>query len=585
MSPSHAGSISFALPSIDKSPQLELFGVTGKDTYSVLAPHLWHLQKAVLARCSGFVKQRQAAAEADAERLRAEFYPLETNYSWRWPNYGYLYEEVTELSVPRGPRLPYLPQSNQPNADLQAVFNQVSRHIAMALSRPCTVLANDYQTRVEFLDSIAWVASRARRCIFLEVRDVNGDWQMSAEAFDFSRPLHKPFWLDQAMLPWISRIDQVFGERAVDAHWRLRKNLEHRFHNTEILAAVAQQVKFHLAAAPAFIGVLRKLLGVGSYLDSTNESFNEYWQDEMSWVAMVNHYPRLVHLYCEARGQGLLPAGSGVVELRRLCRGLGLSRAGWRFLSRYGEEAYEFAYFCTRDGRWRLPQVVNLVEWQSRTGLGKPMAWEALYDLDVAGCIRADETGRYRIDVDPRIARVHQDYRATLDEPEDPEAVDYAVRTVFRWVRDHQPDFDRNQWKSGWPAIKRACEKWLRERPDFYCWSPLLESFEIDRWSVKPLVGSNQLALEGVRMKHCVEMYTERCLDGEYKVFAVEDTKSGQAVATLGLEWKDDKWVLEQARGKLNREVREELEPVVHAILGKANALPAGETGGTQQAA
>lgn len=588
MSASHAGSISFALPSIDTSPQLELFGVTGKDTYSVLAPHLWRLQKGVLARCSAAVSERQAAEAADSERSGADFCPLETDYPWLWPDYRYLYGADTDPPVPIEQRLPYLPQSTQPNANLQAVFDEISRHIASALSRPCPVRTNGYQTRVEFLDSMAWVVSRERRCVYLEVRDVNGHWQLYGQSFVFSQPLLKPFWLDQVLLPWISRIDQVFGERAVDAHWRLRKNLEHRFHDADTLAALTQQIRFHFDVAPALRDAIHKLHDTGARIEPTNESYNYFWQEESAWVGMAEFYPQLLHLYYLSRRNSWLEKGSGVGELRELCRARGLSRAGWRFLSRHGEAAYEEAFFCTDEDGVSIEELLCFIDWQAKAGLEEPLHGGAVSDLYSCDCVQKDENGRYFVAIDPRIAKVQQAYIQSLEDRNegDLEEViyDYAHRTVLYWLRDQRPAFDRNQWKSGWPAISRACQRWLKERPDMYCWSPLLEPFIFNQWSVKPLVGSNQLALEGVRMKHCVMMYAERCRQGVYKVFAVEDAQTGQALATIGINLKSNKWELDQARGKFNRVVQEELKPLVAVIIEDANKLPVCQTGRKQPA-
>ena len=125
------------------------------------------------------------------------------------------------------------------------------------------------------------------------------------------------------------------------------------------------------------------------------------------------------------------------------------------------------------------------------------------------------------------------------------------------WLAVMRPRLDRNQWRSGWPALRRAAADWDLRREN-HRWDSALGAFRQGRWQVRPLTRGRELLDEGRRMRHCVGGYIPRCLRGEYRVFTVEDTNSGKPQVTIGLVRTDEGWRLDQVRGKRNREPDDE---------------------------
>jgi hypothetical protein len=468
--------------------------------------------------------------------------------------------------------LSYLPQSNESETCLQALLEEISQHVALALSRPCPVYANEHVTRVEFLDSMAWVMSRTHRAIYLEVRDVDGTWQRSQLSFNILKPLSSAFWLDQALLPWIQRIERIFGGRAVDAHWQLRQSLEHHFHHADFLKATSRQIGYHMVPEPALLEVIRLLRRWKPKLKQNNETYCSLWEEESVWTNLARFYPQLVHLYYLARSGGLLEAGAGLGKLRSTCLELGLNRAGWRFLSQYGEAAYKALVPRGAEIDFALTELLAYVDWQARANIAGPFNELLGVSAHYYGSVQDEESGQCTYILDPRLARAHQDYRDAKELSDDEEEeYQYDWSRVLMWMRDHRPEFDRNQWRAGWPAILKAYKNWLLLQPDQLQWSSLLEPFTRGKWRIKPLTGSNQLAVEGMRMKHCVAGYAEQCHEGEYRVFAIEKAESGKPTATVGLKKAGDGWALDQVQGKFNRKAGKKVSAVAKKILKRAN--------------
>lgn len=218
--------------------------------------------------------------------------------------------------------------------------------------------------------------------------------------------------------------------------------------------------------------------------------------------------------------------------LREVCRKRGLKKAGWRFLNRYGKDAYTAVFSMVENAENIFEMALIYVIWQCRGGLGKPLAYELgkrliaclgnFYDPD--------------LNIDPRIARVANDYWGKLADPAERYFFSQEEwMRVINWMRDEQPVFDRNQWRSGWRAIYRCYQKWYKFNSDRNTWKSILPGFEQGDFRVWPLTSSYDLAQEGYRMRHCVASYARRCLAGKYRLFSVSEISSERPLATIGI--------------------------------------------------
>ena len=237
--------------------------------------------------------------------------------------------------------------------------------------------------------------------------------------------------------------------------------------------------------------------------------------------------------------------------LRQACRIHGLNQAGWRFLNRYGESAYEALFSMAEDVDSVFEIALCYVNWQCRGGLKEPLANELGKRFII--CLG----GIYEMvpEIDPRILKVANEYWNKLADPAERLffTQDEWMR-VLSWMRDKQPAFDRNQWRSGWGAIRRNYQKWQRLNPEPNAWHSLLPAFDQGDLRVRPLTTTYDLAREAYQMQHCVEDYAKPCLSGNYRLFSISEISSGRALATASLMKEDAYWKIDQIKGRFNQD-------------------------------
>lgn len=237
--------------------------------------------------------------------------------------------------------------------------------------------------------------------------------------------------------------------------------------------------------------------------------------------------------------------------LREACRISGLNMAGWRFLNRHGESAYAAVLSAEEDGKSVFEKALFYVNWQCRGGLKYPL------DIELGTRFITCMKGTYELvpDVDPRILKVADDYWNDLaDRAERLFFAQDAWVRVLDWLRDQQPVFDRNQWRSGWRAIRRNYQKWQRLNPELDAWHSLVPAFEDDDLHIRPLTSTYDLAREAFQMQNCVEDYAEPCLSGDYRLFSIAEKSSGASLATAGIEKEGDYWKIDQIKGRFNKD-------------------------------
>lgn len=236
--------------------------------------------------------------------------------------------------------------------------------------------------------------------------------------------------------------------------------------------------------------------------------------------------------------------------LRKTCFALGLNKAGWRFLNRHGKDAYTAVFTMLEDNDSVFEMAVFYVIWQCRGGLREPLALELGKRLITClGGIYCPD-----LEVDPRVIKIANDHWNKLTDPGERH---YFAREewmrVITWMRDEQPVFDRNQWRSGWQAIHRNFQKWQRLNPERNTWKSILPAFDQGGFHVWPLTCSHDLAQEGYRMRHCVVSYARRCLSGEYRLFSISEISSGRPLVTIGIMKEDNYWKIDQIKGRFNQ--------------------------------
>lgn len=556
------------------NPQLDLFlgplprqAAPRHTAPGALSAAQWRQQERLLARGARAGAWRRLAREADRLRPPPEDSPRADDYRWAWPSFTSLVLDAGfAYAAPPRFALSGLQSAEQRDA-LAELLREIAQHVAFALSQPCPVYATPEAVRIELLGCMAFVANRERCRLQLELRDAEGEWQLSLLQFDLDRPLGEAGWVEQVLLAWLPRIEVDFDAGAAEAFAWLRQKLLRHFGQRDCLQATERQIRHCLLTEPALVRVLRRINRHRPSGQRESRAYSELWSRAGLWVELDRKAPNLVLFYYLAAHQRQIRAGAQLGELRARCRQLGLSPAGWRFLCRFGERAYEgLLLLDERNCPTPLEIVIAYLQWQAAADLRQPLPLAHALSLDEAMAFHMTPGSGVVVAVDPRLARVAAAH-APAPHGGGREPIDFAEwQTVLNWLARDRFELDANQWRAGWPAIRRARERWLRQRLDLR-WDSLEGPFECEGWRVRPLTSGRELVEEGQRMQHCAANYIRACHEGRYRMFTAEHPQSGEPAATIGLACRKGVWRLDQVKGAKNREVDEAMARLGAAVL------------------
>lgn len=278
--------------------------------------------------------------------------------------------------------------------------------------------------------------------------------------------------------------------------------------------------------------------------------------------ARVRYQHPLKHFRDMAIAEEVIDDKGDMGALRSFCLENGMTKAGWRFVNRWGKDAYAAILPLVEGTNNPFEMTFVYIVWQCAGGMKQPLAGEL--GRRVITCM-----GDYyhsEIAVDPRVARAADAHWRKLTDPD--ERLDFARRDWMRvttWLLKDKPEFDRNQLRSGWQAIYRKFLKWKQLNPAANTWPSALQAFDEGEFHVEPLTSSYKLAEEGYRMQHCVTTYGPLCLAGKYRLFSVSEISSGKPLVTIGLRREGEYWMVEQIKGRFNRDPN--LEPARLGLL------------------
>lgn len=88
-------------------------------------------------------------------------------------------------------------------------------------------------------------------------------------------------------------------------------------------------------------------------------------------------------------------------------------------------------------------------------------------------------------------------------------------------------------------------------------WSCLLDETVIGDFLAIPITSSKMMKSEAYWMNNCCREFTESCAQGEYALFSIR-RRTGERLATLGMEKTSSGWRFDQCYGPSNVDVLEE---------------------------
>lgn len=144
------------------------------------------------------------------------------------------------------------------------------------------------------------------------------------------------------------------------------------------------------------------------------------------------------------------------------------------------------------------------------------------------------------------------------------------LRDVLDWI--HAEGLARGQPdKNGtWQSMARQSADWhercaISRGHDCLRWESLVGECEIDGYQVRPLISSQDLAVEGYQLHHCVGTYDAWCDDGVFRIFSLTDAQGARS--TLCIERTEGgPWVVQQVRAAHNAAVPIAAEAVARAV-------------------
>lgn len=522
---------------------------------SSLFRRLRRRQRRTLARLSPDMNLRKLAEPADRFRDVTRAHPLafDCDFAWREVFVEPVADGDLFYSVRKECR--QLVDTLEQRDRLLALYNTVRLELAQALSRPAPVFEDRHAVRVEFLDSISFVALKIEREIRLEIREMGAGWQLSSQRFDLLKPLHRPSWIELFLVRWLDDIVLAFDANAEDAWGWLLEKLKAEFHKDEVLDGIRRQVRQHVCVNPGMLEAAKVIkMHTGGTRFVMNTEIGDMWLKADFWAELYDKYPDLVMLCDFATKSSRVGGIDDVSEIRARCLEAGLSPAGWRFLLRNGESSYGALLDLGITGVRAFSIAVDFIEWQTRTGLKEPMPLEPAQAVVSFAALQGDRPATLCEQIDPRFGPVVMQHYATLEDSRARAAfVGNDCLEILVWLRDAKPRIGKNQWKAGWASLWRSYEASFTGEDHKREWNSRVPEMTVEGLRVVPLTSSVALCLEGMRMKNCVASYADVCKKGNYRVFSIREISSEKRVATVGLERRRNTWVLDQVKAKCNR--------------------------------
>ena len=153
---------------------------------------------------------------------------------------------------------------------------------------------------------------------------------------------------------------------------------------------------------------------------------------------------------------------------------------------------------------------------------------------------------------------------------------DRDLPLVLKWASDVYRVDVLNPSRPSWQSLVRRAEDWRRRcvhSLHLDVWQTVLDTELLhDGLHVLELLSPGAIEDEARAMRHCIDGYVDDCLDGIYRVFSIQFRKTGERVATLGIGFFEDRWMLDDLKGPENSEVNGAVRSLATWVLCFANA-------------
>lgn len=319
--------------------------------------------------------------------------------------------------------------------------------------------------------------------------------------------------------------------------------------------------------------------------------FNLVWQHESVFRQVSRENPQLLPLLMMFLGeQKLAHKKDPIAEMRDYFREHGLSDATWRYVARHGSRLFDVALEMASNRS--LAACLSFLRPLQAAGLPPPpapslaRAWFRCYADRERDRIQFNESWN---EADPSVVRaVLLEGDARRPRHGFAEFVG-EVASVLHWAVDEDIVLNEQQARSGWKWLRRnwlaSLDRKMREaKAQGAAWRSTLSRTTVGRFTLIPLTNAADLVEEAIAMRHCVDIYVERCAHGENRLFSIRCTETRKRVATLALRnGYGEGWYLHDLKGYANSPPSPELVRLAVTagrLYAEREQAGAGETNG-----
>jgi len=305
--------------------------------------------------------------------------------------------------------------------------------------------------------------------------------------------------------------------------------------------------------------------------------YNEVHLAQNELLAVKAKAPLLLPLWWGFQSVNILPTeGDPVGRLKQCLLSIGGKPAQWRAIansSQAGINSYEILCkeFLVGSGHENMSQVVSVL---STLGANRfPPIWLLRLVLSMVGT-KAKPSVHYANDLNAvykplrHVMRLIEAMSKTTQLP----ALQAQTHSILRWVWDMQIKvLDRKQRQGGWTYLLDRATEYAQDKQSLLSvenlyWESPIPELKISKHLVVPLTSGKALWDEAVNMKHCADLYAEKCLKGQWLLFSVRDL-TGKPKATISYQQDDDDdWDFVQVCGTTNSQVSESVMEVVKVL-------------------
>ena len=304
--------------------------------------------------------------------------------------------------------------------------------------------------------------------------------------------------------------------------------------------------------------------------------YNEVHLAQKELLAVKAQSPLLLPLWWGFQSVNILPTeGDPVGRLKQCLLSIGGKPAQWRAIANSTDadfNSYEILCkeFLVGNGHGNMSQVVSVL---STLGANRfPSIWLLRLVLSMVGT-KAKPSVHYATDLNAVYKPLRHVLRLIEAMPKTTKlsVLQAQAHSILRWVWDKQIKvLDRRQRQGGWTYLLDRATEYAQDKQNLLSvenlfWESPIPELEISKHLVVPLTSGKALWDEAVNMKHCADLYAERCLKGQWLLFSVRDL-TGKPKATISYQQDDDEWDFVQVCGTANSQVSESVMEVVKVL-------------------